>query len=129
MTEDSELEQIRAKRLEELKNSHMPHEIIHITEENFNDIIKQNDKIVIDFWAEWCGPCRMFAPVFEKVSLEYPDVQFCKCNTDENQQIARELMISAIPTIMYIKSGSLVKREAGLRPEAILRKELDSVFR
>lgn len=128
---DPELDAIRKKRLEEIKNKTMTQSqpVVHLNSENFNAFVTQIPNVVIDFWAEWCGPCRMFAPVFEEVSLEYPEVQFCKCNTDENRQIASHLRISAIPTIIYAKNGTAVKLRAGALNKEEFRKELDSVYR
>jgi thioredoxin len=103
--------------------------VIHLNEENFNSFASQIPNIVIDFWAEWCGPCKMFAPVFEKVHVEYPEVQFCKCNTDECPNIARQHNISAIPTIFFVKSGTVQRIVSGALPEERLREELNRVFR
>jgi thioredoxin len=76
--------------------------VVHLDETNFNTFTLKIPNVVVDLWAEWCGPCRYFAPIFEETAKEYPEVQFCKCNTDENKWIAQELQINSIPTIMYI---------------------------
>ncbi len=103
--------------------------IIHLTEDNFNTFTLQIPYLVIDFWAEWCGPCRFFAPIFEEISLEYPEIQFCKCNTEENRHIAAELHINVIPTLMFIKSGNVVHISCGALSREKFREELNSVFR
>ncbi|MCB0911507.1 MAG: thioredoxin [Propionibacteriaceae bacterium] len=84
-----------------------------VTEANFGDTIKDNDVVFVDFWAAWCGPCRMFGPVFESVSESHPDAVFAKVDTDAEQALAGGLGISSIPTLMAFREGYLVYREAG----------------
>jgi len=84
-----------------------------VTEANFADTIKDNDVVFVDFWAAWCGPCRMFGPVFESVSEAHPDAVFAKVDTDAEQALAGGLGISSIPTLMAFREGYLVYREAG----------------
>ncbi|HJJ28704.1 MAG TPA: thioredoxin [Methanocorpusculum sp.] len=103
--------------------------VIHLNEENFNAFASQIPNIVIDFWAEWCGPCKRFAPVFEEVHTEYPEVQFCKCNTDECPNVANQYHISAIPTIFFVKSGTVQRIVSGALSAERLREELNRVFR
>jgi thioredoxin 1 len=76
--------------------------------------------VLIDFWAGWCGPCRMFAPTFEAVSEDNPDVVFAKVDTEAEQQLAGELGIRSIPTLMAFRDGILLYREAGALPKAAL---------
>ncbi|GAB3711540.1 thioredoxin [Mariniluteicoccus flavus] len=87
---------------------------IELTTENFTSTIKDNDFVLIDFWAEWCGPCKRFSPVFEKVSEKHPDVVFAKLDTDANQQIAGSLGVQSIPTVMAFNKGNLVFNQAGV---------------
>ena len=103
--------------------------VVHLDETNFNTFTLKIPNVVVDFWAEWCGPCRYFAPIFEETSKEYPEVQFCKCNTDENRWIAQELQINSIPTIMYIQNGTVQKIRLGAISQEKFREELNSVFR
>ncbi|MDO5846344.1 MAG: thioredoxin [Methanocorpusculum sp.] len=103
--------------------------VIHLNGENFNTFTMQIPNVVVDFWAEWCVPCQFFAPVFEETAKEYPEIQFCKCNTDENEWIAQELRISAIPTLMFIKNGTVVRMRAGSLTQEKLREELNLVYR
>lgn len=86
---------------------------IAITAEDFGTTIGANGIVFVDFWAAWCGPCRMFGPVFEAASQEHPDVVFAKVDTDEERELAGGLGISSIPTLMAFRDGYLVYREAG----------------
>ena len=102
--------------------------IRHLTTDTFNTEVLAAKKAVVDFWAEWCGPCRRFAPVFEQLSLEFPDVQFFKCNTDENPEIGQEFFIYSIPTTLFIIDGKVVHLESGAMTEDAFRTLLTSVF-
>ncbi|MCL4383470.1 thioredoxin [Candidatus Marsarchaeota archaeon] len=77
-----------------------------INEKNFEqEVLKSDTPVVIDFWAEWCGPCRMFSPIFDELSEDYKDVKFMKLNVDNNEEIARRYNIMSIPTTMIFKDG------------------------
>lgn len=82
------------------------------TEEEFNDIIK-NKKVVVDFYATWCGPCRMMVPLFEEVSDEKSDILFVKVNIDEVESLPRRFNVMSIPTIFVFEDGALVKQKTG----------------
>lgn len=86
---------------------------IELTSANFSSTVEQSDVILIDFWAEWCGPCKRFGPVFEAASEKHPGVTFAKLDTEANQDIAAALEITGIPTLMVVKGGMLLYREAG----------------
>ena len=86
---------------------------IELTEDNLAATIEGNETVFVDFWAAWCGPCRMFAPIFEAAAQEHPDVVFAKLDTEAQPQIAGALEIQAIPTLMAFRGGVLVYREAG----------------
>ena len=89
-----------------------------MTTQNFKEAI-QNTKglLVVDFWAEWCGPCKMLAPVFEELEKDFPDVTFGKINVDEEVQAALENNVSSIPTLLFIKDGEIVKKSVGFAPK------------
>jgi thioredoxin 1 len=99
---------------------------VEVTEKNFREVTTQG-MVVLDWWAAWCGPCRAFAPVFEKASEAHPDVVFGKIDTDAQQALAGAFEISAIPTLMVLRDGILLFSEAGALPPAALEELLTKV--
>ncbi len=97
---------------------------IELSSENFDRVVADNDMVVIDFWAPWCGPCRSFAPVFEAASAKNPDVVFAKVDTDAQQELAQSFGIRSIPTLMIFRQRVILFSEAGAMPG----KDLDSVL-
>ena len=91
---------------------------IELTKDNFNATIENNDVVIVDFWAPWCGPCRMFAPTFEAVSAQYPDVVFAKLNTEDQQELAASFNIRSIPTLMVFREKVIIFSEAGMLTKA-----------
>ena len=87
--------------------------VVELTKENFEQVVTSNPTVVVDYWAPWCGPCRGFAPVFEKVSEQHPDVVFAKVNTDEEQEIAAHFQIRSIPTLMVFREQIIVFSQPG----------------
>lgn len=99
-----------------------------MTTQSFKEAI-QNTKglLVVDFWAEWCGPCKMLAPVFEELEKDFPDVTFGKINVDEEVQAALENNVSSIPTLLFIKDGEIVKKSVGFAPKDELAAMINEV--
>ena len=94
---------------------------IQITEQNFNtEVLQSALPMVVDFWADWCGPCKMMGPVLEKVAAAHPTVKVGKLNTDENMKIALDYKIDAIPALLLFKNGEVISRSVGYRPAAEL---------
>ena len=99
----------------------------NITAEDFESTITDNDIVLVDFWADWCGPCKRFAPIYEKASEEYSDITFAKLDTDENQQLSGQLGIEGIPTLMAFREGVLVFNQAGALPGPALKQVVEAV--
>ena len=92
---------------------------VQVTEETFKDTV-QTGIVVIDFWAAWCGPCRMFAPVFEEASDRHPDVVFAKVDTDAEQNLAASFQIRSIPTLAVLRDGILLGSQPGVMPPEVI---------
>jgi thioredoxin 1 len=97
------------------------------TSDNFRDLILENDIVLVDFWAAWCGPCRMFAPVFEKASETHGDVTFAKVDTEAEQSLAGAAGITSIPTLMAFREGVLVFAQPGALPAPALEQVIVAV--
>jgi thioredoxin 1 len=93
---------------------------VAITAETFEEVVTSNDVVLVDFWAAWCGPCRSFAPTYEKVSERYPDAVFAKVDTEAQQALAASFNIMSIPTLMIIRDQVVIYSEAGALPETAL---------
>ena len=95
---------------------------IDVKSSEFDALITKGGIVFVDFWAEWCGPCKMFGPIYEKVSEQYPEITFAKIDTEAEREIATAAGITSIPTLMAFRDGILLYREAGALPEQSLQK-------
>ena len=93
---------------------------VELTAENFNSTVTEGGLVLVDFWAAWCGPCRMFGPVFEKASERHPDAVFGKVDTEAEPQVAATFNITSIPTLMIIRDNIVLYAQPGALPEAAL---------
>ena len=100
---------------------------IALTSETFEETVTESGITLVDWWASWCGPCKMFAPVFEKASENHPDVKFGKIDTDAQQELSAAAGITSIPTLMAFRDGILVFRQPGALPAAALEQVIQAV--
>ena len=100
---------------------------VNIDQTDFERTITDNDIVLVDFWAEWCGPCKRFGPIYEKASQEYEDITFAKLDTDANQELSGQLGIEGIPTLMAFREGVMVFNQAGALPGPALKQVIDAV--
>ena len=99
--------------------------VVELTKENFESTITSNATVIIDYWAPWCGPCRGFAPIYERVAEQHPDVVFAKVNTDDEQEIAAHFQIRSIPTLMVFRDQIIVFAQPGALPQGAFEQVIE----
>ena len=116
MSDDPEIEKIKQKKLEEMirqSRSQIQPEIIDLNSTNFVQTVSSDNPTLVDFWADWCGPCKMMHPVFESLSKKYPKIKFARVNVDQNQNIAMKFAVQSIPMFIMFKSGQMIDKMVG----------------
>ena len=88
-----------------------------LTMQDFNETLDNNEIVIVDFWAPWCGPCLQFAPIFEKVANNHPEIVFAKVNTEEQQALGAKFHVHSIPTLMVVRDGIILLNQPGMLPE------------
>lgn len=117
LSDDPEIEKIKQRKLEEmLKQLNQPKvepRIIDLNDSNFDKTISSENLTLVDFWAEWCGPCKSMHPIFESMSKKFPNVKFGRVNVDNNQNISMKYAVQSIPTFIMFKSGQIIDKMMG----------------
>ena len=100
---------------------------LKITKDNFQaEVLEAKETVLVDFWASWCGPCKMIGPIIDQIADERSDVKVCKVNVDDEQELAVQFKVMSIPTLIVFKEGKEVNRIVGFRPKAELAKLLEA---
>ncbi|AWR98919.1 thioredoxin [Metallosphaera hakonensis] len=134
MENDPELEAIIRKKIKQMMNQERGMEkqqrelVAHLDSNSFDEFITKNKVAVVDFWAEWCAPCFILAPVIEELAKDYPQVGFGKVNSDENQNVAARYGVMSLPTVIFFKNGEPVDEVIGAVPREELEMRLRSLL-
>ena len=100
--------------------------VIHANKNNFQEVVIHSEKpVLLDFWAAWCGPCRMIAPILDELAVENPDVKIVKVNVDEEPELANQFGITSIPALFVMNGGKITGQAVGVRPKASILKMID----
>jgi len=134
MVEDEELEKIRQRKMRQLmrktsetekKKKSAANKPVEVTDATFKEMIQNHPLVVVDCWAQWCGPCHMVAPVVEEMARDYAGkIFFGKLNVDENREVAMQYQIMSIPTLLVFKNGKLMDRIVGAMPREMLEPKI-----
>ncbi|CAE6493451.1 MAG: thioredoxin [Candidatus Nitrosotenuis sp.] len=117
--EDPEIEKIKQRKLEEMLRQQQENtaqsqvEVVDLDSSNFDHVVSSNNLVLVDFWAEWCGPCRMMHPVFTRMAKKYRHIKFARVNVDNSQDIAIRFGVQSIPTFIMFRAGQAVDRMIG----------------
>lgn len=99
--------------------------VVTITKQNFQqEVLNSDKKVLIDFWASWCGPCRMLSPIVDAVAEETPSVKVCKVNVDDEQELAMQFGVQSIPTLVVMENGAVVNKTVGVQPKESIKRLL-----
>ena len=97
--------------------------VMHVTDSSFaQEVLQAHQTVLVDFWAGWCGPCRMLAPALEELAAEHPEVKICKVNIDEDPDLALQYGVMSIPTLVVFRDGQVVRQSSGLQPKQALER-------
>ena len=116
---DNELERIKKRQLEELLKRQQQQDIreklpvMDLDSSNFHDAVSQNNLLLVDFWAEWCGPCKSMHPIFSRMAKKYEQVRFARVNVDNSQDVAKKFNVQSIPTFIMFKNGQVAQQMVG----------------
>lgn len=102
--------------------------VIHVNKISFQEaVLNSKQPVLVDFWASWCGPCRMISPILDELAEENPDVKFVKINVDEEPELANQFQVMSIPALFVLQNGQVVAQSLGVKPKAQLQALLDSI--